>query len=134
MAEMTFNGVIDEYQALIRDVIHRIEARYGVAVPSAVRRGEIPVAGELDGMRFHFHGAGCTAVLDGHTVSWDWHEGGTDLLDPWQIARLTSEHPERYGQWSNRRALREHMQALAGQGLLESVIPGSSYRMPINHP
>lgn len=127
---MTIEKLIELYLALVQDALQRLEARFGVATPGAVWAGRLPASGCVDGMSYQFHGRGCTAVLDGHTVSWDWWDGRTDLLDPWQIARLTGDHPGTYGQWSSLRVIRQHMQALAEQGQLASLLEGHSYQLP----
>ncbi|MFC4427220.1 DUF6896 domain-containing protein [Deinococcus navajonensis] len=134
MNAVNLEDLLQHYLTLVQDAIRRIEARYGVATPGAVWSGHLPAVGCVDGMSYQYHGRGCTAVLDGQTVSWDWWDGRTDLLDPWQIARLTGDRPEAYGEWADLRVLRQHMQTLAEQGLLEPVVEGHSYQLPPHQP
>ncbi|MFD1734387.1 DUF6896 domain-containing protein [Deinococcus malanensis] len=130
MTPIPFENLIQMYLTLVQDAIQRLQSRYGVATPDAVWSGRIPVAGRVSGMRYRYHGIGCTAVVDGHTVSWDWQGGRTDILDPWHIWQLTHKRPETYGSWADLRVLRQHMQDLAAHGHLEHALAGHSYQLP----
>ncbi|GGR41987.1 hypothetical protein GCM10008957_56990 [Deinococcus ruber] len=86
----------------------------------------MPASAELSTISFWFHGVGCTAEFDGYHLNWDWSKDNrTDEFEAWKIWRLTREHSDEFGHWSDLQQLRTGFQELAMQGVIESV-PGSS--------
>lgn len=66
-------------------------------------------------------------------VAWFWKRVSSRLgRRQAQIVRLTGDRLETYGEWSSLRVLRQHMQILAEQGLLEPVFEGHSYQLPMD--
>ncbi|MFC5596970.1 DUF6896 domain-containing protein [Deinococcus cellulosilyticus] len=84
------------YQNRIREVIHRLQLAYSAHISPENAGEAFPAHGELEGLEFHFHGLGCTALLEGQVVAWDWLsvEGDRhDLIVPWMMWR-SLEHLE----------------------------------------
>ena len=58
-----FRALVQHYHTCVLDVIARIEAQYGAAHIQDVIDDQVPWAGELPGLTFHYHGLGFTAPL-----------------------------------------------------------------------
>nr|WP_034344600.1 hypothetical protein [Deinococcus misasensis] len=74
MEKSTFLASYAAYQLAIRQVIQRLEKAYETVIsPENANAGDaFPAHGTLEGLTFHFHGLGCTAILEGQRVEWDW--------------------------------------------------------------
>jgi hypothetical protein len=126
-----FHEVLQTYQARVREAISHLEAAYGEVNLMRVHEGSIPPSGDIPGLSFHFHGIGCTAQLDGHTVNWDWGRNDTvDQFEAWKIYQMTKDHPEEFGQWADLEALKAELYRLHAEGIVESIEDGSAvYRL-----
>ncbi|GGJ87170.1 DUF6896 domain-containing protein [Deinococcus aquiradiocola] len=126
---VAFRALVDHYHALVREVVGRIEAQYGISHIEDVWDDRLPWAGELPGLSFHHHGLGFTATLNNYTVKWDWWaDRNMDHFDPWALAQLAEGHEAEFGIWHEPEVLRAYVLHLEQTGIVEQVNVGGAYR------
>ena len=82
----------------------------------------MPASGELGNITYFFHGTGCTALIDGSQVEWDWdEEGKISEFDVWKLWQTTRTHPQEFGKWSQVATIKEEAVALRSKGKIEPV-------------
>lgn len=125
---VSFRALVQHYHTYVLDVIARITAQYGAAHIEDVLDDQVPWAGELPGLTFHYHGLGFTAHLDGYTVHWDWFGDDMEEFNIWALGEFTQQREAEFGVWAEYSVLHAYVCQLEEMGVLVTVQPNESYR------
>lgn len=122
MSDLPLSDVLSRYQSSVEGVIRQLEALYGKISLDRIWAEDVPGAGQIGMLQFHFHGTGCTAHTPAGTVAWDWDEkGGLSEIQAWKLWLFTRDHPETFGRWSAWDILRDGLAQLVAERVLENV-------------
>lgn len=130
MPDLSLPEVLGTYRARIETVIERLQAAYGQVSPGRVLEEAVPAAGDLESLRFWFHGTGCTALFEGYLLAWDWDDGGALVFDAWKLWQMTRDHPLEFGHWSELAVLRGGLEQLVVDGQLTQAQGWQGFNLP----
>lgn len=101
MSVEQMSALIAEYLSATRQIKELFQSRFGVDdLLRARRTGALPKEGVLDpdkGIRFSFHGVGCTIESKGQSIDFDFGPGGrVDGFDLWRLQLFLGSRLDKY--------------------------------------